>query len=342
MMACRKLILSGIQPTGVPHLGNYCGAVAKWVGLQNSAPVPRESQLYTIVDLHAITMPYDHTQLQANIRDLGASLLGCGLDPAKCILFKQSDVREHTELSWLLSCVTPLSWLNRMTQFKQKSQQSNNHESVSLGLLSYPVLMAADVLLYKATHVPVGDDQQQHLELARMVATTFNDRFQRPVFPKPIPVRENPDEALVRIMSLKDPTKKMSKSDPAPGSRIDLTDEPDVISKKIRKAQTDAIEGIFYDKEGRPGVSNLMTILSAVTEMPIADIEAQYGSYQTGQFKGVVAEAVVEKIGPIGKRIAQFQTDSAYLDAVFLDGQEAASVIARQTMAEVKTAMGMA
>ncbi|EQC40504.1 tryptophanyl-tRNA synthetase [Saprolegnia diclina VS20] len=339
--AASKLILSGIQPTGVPHLGNYCGAVSKWVELQNHTQAPRTSQLYMTVDLHAITMPYDATQLQRNIRDLGASLLGCGLDPTKCVLFKQSDITQHAELAWLLSCVTPLSWLHRMTQFKQKSQQKDQN-NVSLGLLSYPVLMAADVLLYKATHVPVGDDQQQHLELARMVATTFNDRFKQPVFPKPIPVREDPTDQLVRIMSLKEPTKKMSKSDPAVGSRIDLTDGPDVILKKIRKAQTDAIDGIFYDKDGRPGVSNLMSILSVVSDKSIEDIQRDYGSYQTGQFKNVVAEAVVEKISPIGARIAHFQQDPAYVDAVFADGRDAAATIASSTMAEVKTAMGLA
>ncbi|KAF0686919.1 Aste57867_21313 [Aphanomyces stellatus] len=351
--AASKVVLSGIQPTGVPHLGNYCGAVSKWVALQAVEPEDVRS-LYSIVDLHAITLPYETSKLQDNIHGLLASLLGCGLDPKKSILFKQSDVREHTELAWLLSCITPLSWMQRMTQFKQKSQK-NESDAVSLGcislsysstdasssLLSYPALMAADVLLYKATHVPVGDDQQQHLELARMIATTFNDRFQPHLFPKPIPVRDDPNDALVRIMSLREPTEKMSKSDPSHNSRIDLTDAPDLIAKKIRKAQSDAIHGIFYNKVERPGISNLMSILSAVTDQSVASIEAEYGSYQTGKFKQVVADAVVAKIGPIGERIQMYQQDRAYLDGVLKEGGDNARAIAADTMAEVKAAMGL-
>ncbi|OQS05164.1 tryptophanyl-tRNA synthetase, partial [Thraustotheca clavata] len=337
----KKVTFSGIQPTGVPHLGNYCGAVSKWVEMQTANPAPRSSKFHSIVDLHAITMPYDHKQLQTNIRDLTASLLGCGLDPEKIVLFKQSDVREHSELAWLLNCVTPLSWLNRMTQFKQKSQQKDQN-NVLLGLLSYPVLMTADVLLYKATHAAVGEDQQQHLELARMIATTFNDRFKVPVFPKTLPVRSNPDEQLLRIMSLKDPTKKMSKSDKSPSSRIDLTDSPDTITKKIRKAQTDSLSGISFDKAERPGVTNLISILSVVSGMSVIDIEHQYGSYQSGEFKNVVAEAVVEKIGPIGARITEYQQDPAYLDKVLKEGQDTASGIAAETMIQVKQAMGLA
>ncbi|RHY07834.1 hypothetical protein DYB36_000570 [Aphanomyces astaci] len=218
--AAAKVVFSGIQPTGVPHLGNYCGAVSKWVTLQQQQAM--DVSLYSIVDLHAITLPYDPSTLQANIHGLLASLLGCGLDPKKSILFKQSDIVQHSELAWLLSCVTPLSWMQRMTQFKQKSQQKDSN-AVSLG---------------------VADD---------------------------------PNDALVRIMSLRDPTQKMSKSDISTQSRIDLTDSPDVIVKKIRKAQTDAIPGISYDKAGRPGVSNLMSILSAVTGHSVDDIQGQYG-----------------------------------------------------------------
>ncbi|CAK4611107.1 hypothetical protein LEN26_005369 [Aphanomyces euteiches] len=337
--AVAKVVLSGIQPTGVPHLGNYCGAVSKWVTLQDTQ-APDVKSLYSIVDLHAITLPYDASKLQDNIYGLLASLLGCGLDPSKNILFKQSDIHQHTELAWLLSCITPLSWMQRMTQFKQKSQQKDAN-SVSLGLLSYPALMAADVLLYKATHVPVGDDQQQHLELARMVATTFNERFQTDLFPKPIPQRDDPNEALVRIMSLRDPTAKMSKSDPSAYSRIDLTDSPDEIVKKIRKAQTDSIVGIAYDKTNRPGVSNLMSILIAVTGKSLDEIEAEYKSFQTGQFKQVVADAVVAKIGPIGLRIQEYQRDRAFLEAVLQTGQRQASEIAIDTMVQVKRAMGL-
>ncbi|ETW05739.1 tryptophan-tRNA ligase, variant 3 [Aphanomyces invadans] len=340
--AAAKVVFSGIQPTGVPHLGNYCGAVSKWVSLQQQSHggADADLSLYSIVDLHAITLPYKPSKLQANIHGLLASLLGCGLDPKKSILFKQSDVAQHTELAWLLSCITPLSWMQRMTQFKQKSQQKDSN-AVSLGLLSYPALMAADVLLYKATHVPVGDDQQQHLELARMIATTFNDRFQTNLFPKPIPQRDDPNDALVRIMSLRVPTEKMSKSDASPMSRIDLTDSPDTIVKKIRKAQTDAIPGISYDKAARPGVSNLMSILSAVTGQSLEDIQTQYGTHQTGQFKQVVADAVVAKIGPIGHRIQTYQADPAYLNDLLRDGRDSAAAIAASTMVEVKAAMGL-
>lgn len=287
-------VLSGIQPTGIPHLGNYCGAIAQWVALQEQPHTETQPlRLYSVVDLHAITVPFDHERMPAQVRATVATLLGAGLDPAKNILFKQSDVREHTELAWLLSCITPIGWLQRMTQYKQKAEQGKTESA--LGLLAYPVLMAADILLYRATHVPVGHDQLQHLELARMIATTCNDRFQCDLFPKPFPVLRREDEELVRIMSLREPTKKMSKSDASALARIDLSDDPALICKKIMKAQTDATAGISYDKQTRPGVANLLSIFSAVTDRPIDDLVHEFGHMQTGVFKQQVADAVIAK-----------------------------------------------
>lgn len=287
-------VLSGIQPTGIPHLGNYCGAIAQWVALQEQPHTETQPlRLYSVVDLHAITVPFDHERMPAQVRATVATLLGAGLDPTKNILFKQSDVREHTELAWLLSCITPIGWLQRMTQYKQKAEQGKTESA--LGLLAYPVLMAADILLYRATQVPVGHDQLQHLELARMIATTCNDRFQCELFPKPFPVLRREDEELVRIMSLREPTKKMSKSDASALARIDLSDDPALIRKKIMKAQTDATAGIAYDKQARPGVANLLSIFSAVTDRPIDDLVHEYGHMQTGVFKQQVADAVIAK-----------------------------------------------
>lgn len=294
-----QVVLSGIQPTGVPHLGNYCGAVNKWVELQDKHDGDSQvTRLYSVVDLHAITVPYDARLMPARVRSMVASLLGAGLDPERNVLFRQSDVRAHAELAWLLGCVTPLGWLNRMTQFKQKSADQKTESA--LGLLAYPVLMAADILLYRATHVPVGEDQLQHLELARQIAATFNDRFGEgvDVLPKPFPVVER-DEGLVRIMSLRDSTKKMSKSDPSAMSRIDLTDSADDIRKKIMKAQTDATPGISYDKAARPGVSNLLEIASAVTGDGVQKLAQQYAEYQTGAFKQSVADAVIARCVPV-------------------------------------------
>ncbi|GAB9475272.1 Tryptophan-trna ligase [Globisporangium polare] len=334
-------VLSGIQPTGVPHLGNYCGAISKWVELQsgNTAADERSKRLYSVVDLHAITMPFDPKLMPTQIRSMVAALLGAGLDPKQNILFKQSDVYQHTELAWYLGCVTPLGWLNRMTQYKQKVQGEKMESG--LGLLAYPVLMAADILVYKATHVPVGEDQQQHLELARQIAATFNDRFAREVFPKPFPVESDKQESLYRIMSLREPTKKMSKSDASPLTRIELTDSADAIRKKIMKAQTDAIDGIFYDKQQRPGIANLLSIFSAVTDQTVDELVSEYATSQTGAFKKSVADAVIAKICPIGERIHQFEADPTYINEVLADGAEQASEIATATMKDVKTAMGL-
>lgn len=349
-------VFSGIQPTGTPHLGNYCGAIAKWVALQGSSSAASEvsaTRLYSVVDLHALTVPFDAQRMPGQVHSMVAALLGAGLDPTRNVLFRQSDVAAHAELAWLLSCITPLGWLQRMTQFKQKAAAAKTDSS--LGLLSYPVLMAADILLYRATHVPVGEDQQQHLELSRMIATTFNTRFgsNRPggkeVLPKPYPMMEEDTttltgaqrKSLARIMSLRDPTKKMSKSDKSKLSRIELTDSADDIRKKVRKATTDAVSGIYYDREERPGVSNLLDIASAVTGQSVAQLETQYADYGTGTFKDSVADAVIAKICPIGERIKQYEADQEYIDKVLADGAAQASELAVVTMKDVKEVMGL-
>ncbi|KAL7687835.1 putative aminoacyl-tRNA synthetase, class Ic, rossmann-like alpha/beta/alpha sandwich [Plasmopara halstedii] len=351
-------IFSGIQPTGTPHLGNYCGAIAKWVALQEATSLQKNAtydvasactsdktlRLYSVVDLHALTVQYNAERMPDQVHSMVAALLGTGLDPSRNIIFRQSDVAAHAELAWLLSCITPLSWLQRMTQYKQKTSMAKNESS--LGLLAYPVLMAADILLYRATHVPVGEDQQQHLELTRMIATTFNNRFKsncqdgKDVFVKPHAYMETKTtssgvskESLVRIMNLRDPSKKMSKSDASPLSRIELTDNADDIRKKVRKATTDAIVGISYDRKARPGVSNLLDLASAMTGQSVAHLEAQYANFGTGVFKDIVADAVIAKICPIGQRIKQFETDHSFVNQVLADGAAQASELAASTMA---------
>ncbi|KAJ0399443.1 hypothetical protein P43SY_005382 [Pythium insidiosum] len=289
--------------------------------------------------IHAITVPFDPTRMPAQVRSTVATLLAAGLDPKRNVLFKQSDVSFHNELAWYLSCITPIGWLNRMTQFKQKQQQQKMESS--LGLLAYPVLMAADILVYKATHIPVGEDQTQHLELARDVASTFNDRFQRDVFPRPSPVENDKQSSLYRIMSLRHPTNKMSKSDATANGRIDLTDSPEMIRKKIMSATTDSIDGISYDKTERPGVSNLLSILSAVTDQTMDQLVAEHANRRTGEFKKIVADAVIAKICPIGDRIRQYEADEAYLDQVLEEGADRARELAGETMKEVKQAMGL-
>ncbi|CAI5701236.1 unnamed protein product [Peronospora effusa] len=365
-------VFSGIQPTGTPHLGNYCGAIAKWVALQQpprrtdgpsesdalTSPTSRDdapwTRLYSVVDLHALTVTFDAQRMPSQVHSMVAALLGAGLDPSCNILFRQSDVAAHAELAWLLSCITPLGWLQRMTQFKQKTASARTESS--LGLLAYPVLMAADILLYRATHVPVGEDQQQHLELTRMIAMTFNDRFAsnrvggKEVLLKPFPMVEDDittlggtkRKSLSRIMSLRDPTKKMSKSDKSVLSRIELTDTADDIRKKMRKATTDAVSGIYYDRKERPGVSNLLDIFSAVTGQSVVQLEAQYANYSTGTFKDSVADAVIAKICPIGERIKQYNGDQEYIDKVLAHGAAQASELAAITMKEVKEVIGLA
>nr|CCA17414.1 unnamed protein product [Albugo laibachii Nc14] len=334
--SCNR-ILSGIQPTGIPHLGNYCGAISHWAKFQkeNKNGLKRSDLMFTIVDLHAITVPYDPKNMQSRVRDTLATLLAVGLDPLKCTMFKQSDILLHADLSWRLGCITPLKWLQRMTQYKCKTEQQQ--KDADFGLLAYPILMAADILLYRATLVPVGDDQQQHLELARMIATAFNHRFKCSLFDPPMPHLS--EHEMCRIMSLRDASKKMSKSDPSAWARINLNDSEKMIQKKISKAQSDGISGITFNKLERPAISNLLSILSAVTESTIPSLVSQYENYQTSAFKKVVADAVISKISPIRRRIREYQKDSGYLDTVLENGASKASIIAAETMDRVRKVM---
>lgn len=315
----RPRILSGVQPTGNLHLGNYLGAIRNWVGLQDS-----HECLFMLADLHAITVPQDPAQLTRNTRETAAAYIACGIDPNKSVIFPQSAVSAHAELSWILNCHTPLGWLNRMTQFKEKS--GKNKENAPLGLYAYPVLMAADILTYKATHVPVGEDQKQHLELARDIAGAFNRAYNEDFFPLPEPLIM---PTAARIMSLRDGTKKMSKSDPSDYSRITLTDDADAIAQKIRKAQTDTIEGISYDAENRPSVANLLTIYAALSDSTPQKIAEQFAGAQNSAFKTALADLAVAKLSPITARMRELMADTPMLDAILKRGAEAANRIAQ-------------
>ncbi|MEO0993735.1 MAG: tryptophan--tRNA ligase [Pseudomonadota bacterium] len=334
MAAHTPRVFSGVQPTGTLTLGNYLGAVKRFGELQASGM----ETLYCVVDLHAITQWQDPAELTRATRALTATYLACGLDPTKSILFNQSAVPGHAQLGWMLSCVVRIGWLNRMTQFKDKA--GKNRENASGGLYMYPALMAADILLYKATHVPVGDDQKQHLELARDIATKFNlDYGAQDFFPLPEPLIEG---AVTRVMSLRDGTKKMSKSDASDMSRINLTDDADLIAQKIRKAKTDpeplpdAVEGL----EGRPEAKNLVAIYAALTERTSAEIVGEFAGQGFGAFKPALAEVAVEKIAPIGEEIARLMADPAEIDRVLRDGADRANTIAAPVLDEASRAMG--
>ncbi|MEO0623681.1 MAG: tryptophan--tRNA ligase [Pseudomonadota bacterium] len=334
MAAHTPRVFSGVQPTGTLTLGNYLGAVKRFGELQASGM----ETLYCVVDLHAITQWQDPAELTRATRALTATYLACGLDPTKSILFNQSAVPGHAQLGWMLSCVVRIGWLNRMTQFKDKA--GKNRENASGGLYMYPALMAADILLYKATHVPVGDDQKQHLELARDIATKFNlDYGIEDFFPLPEPLIEG---AVTRVMSLRDGTKKMSKSDASDMSRINLTDDADLIAQKIRKAKTDpeplpdAVEGL----EGRPEAKNLVAIYAALTERTSAEIVGEFAGQGFGAFKPALAEVAVEKIAPIGEEIARLMADPAEIDRVLRDGADRANAIAAPVLDEASRAMG--
>ncbi|KQX18565.1 MULTISPECIES: tryptophan--tRNA ligase [unclassified Sphingomonas] len=325
-------IFSGIQPTGALHLGNYLGAIKNWVAMQNEM-----ESIYCIVDLHAITMKHDPAQLRADTRSMAAALLACGIDPANSILFNQSMVRAHTELAWTLSCVARMGWLSRMTQFKDKA--GKNREQVSVGLFTYPVLMAADILLYKATHVPVGDDQKQHLELARDIAQKFNLDFGSELFPLPEPII--PRETA-RVMSLRDGTAKMSKSDPSDMSRINLTDTADTISLKIQKARTDpgALPATEAELEGRPEARNLIGIYASITGSTIQAVLDQFSGQGFGAFKPTLAAALNDHLGPIATRLREFEANPEQIDQLLRKGAEQAAQIADPIMAQVKDVVG--
>ena len=335
-------VFSGVQPTGNLHLGNYLGALKRFVEMQATHPC-----IYCVVDLHAMTMPHDPAALAASTREVSAAFLACGIDPTKNIVFNQSRVPEHAELAWVFDCVARLGWLNRMTQFKEKA--GKDRENASIGLYNYPVLMAADILIYLATAVPVGDDQKQHLELARDIAQKFNNDFAAQIaanghgeafFPLPEPLIQGP---ATRVMSLRDGTKKMSKSDPSEYSLIALTDDADTISQKVRKAKTDpeplpsAPEGLA----GRPEADNLVGIFAALNDETKESVLRTFGGAQFSAFKTALVELTVAKLGPIRAEILRLNADPGYVDAVLRDGGERARAIALPNMNAVKDILGL-
>lgn len=371
-------ILSGVQPTGNLHLGNYLGAIRNWVRMQDS-----HECLFMLADLHAITVPQNPADLTRNTRETAAAFIAAGIDPTKSAIFPQSAVTMHSEMAWILNCHTPLGWLDRMTQFKDKTglrkvdaeQQlkkirefSNDFRKgkrdagwlidydeivdtlaeaaleeiqikrkTALGLYAYPVLMAADILGYHATHVPVGADQKQHLELARDIAGAFNRAYGEEFFPLPEPLILG---AATRVMSLTDGTKKMSKSDPSDYSRITLTDDADAIANKIKKAQTDSEPSLTYDEKNRPSVANLLTIYAALSDSTPQAVAEEFASLKTGQFKGKLAELAVEKLSPITARMRELLADTASLDAILKTGAERARAIATPIHEETMKRVG--
>jgi tryptophanyl-tRNA synthetase len=325
-------IFSGMQPTGNLHLGNYLGALRNWVKLQREFDC-----IFCIVDLHAITLPQDPAELRRATREVAAAYIASGIDPEHCLIFNQSTVHMHAELAWILGCFAPLGWLNRMTQFKEKA--GKDRESASLGLYGYPVLMAADILGYKATHVPVGEDQKQHLELARDIAGAFNRRYEMEFFPPPEPQIFG---AATRVMSLRDGTKKMSKSDASDMSRINLTDDADTIARKIQKAKTDPLELPDSEKglEGRPEAENLLGIYAALSDLSLKQaIEAQAGK-QFSAFKKELAERAVAVLAPITTRMRELTSDSGEIDAILRRGAEKADALSAPVLTEVKRIVG--
>ncbi|MDX2095396.1 MAG: tryptophan--tRNA ligase [Alphaproteobacteria bacterium] len=323
-------VLSGVQPTGNLHLGNYLGAIRNWVGLQDS-----HACLFMLADLHAITVPQNPADLRRNTRETAAAYIACGIDPKKSAIFPQSAVTMHSELAWILNCHTPLGWLNRMTQFKEKS--GKNKENAPLGLYAYPVLMAADILGYHATHVPVGEDQKQHLELARDIAGAFNRAYGEEFFPLPEPLIL---PTAARIMSLRDGSKKMSKSDPSDYSRITLTDDADAIAKKIRKATSDSTPGVTYEPATRPEIANLLTIYAALTDRTPQAVAEEFKSEQTSNFKSKLAEIAVEKLSPITANMRELMNDYSMLDALLKEGAERARAIATPIFTQARQRVG--
>ena len=327
--------LSGIQPTGNLHLGNYLGAIRNWVRMQDEMP---GEKLYFLADLHAITVYNDPAELTANTREMAAALLAAGIDPAKSILFNQARVPAHAELAWLLFCTARIGWLNRMTQFKEKL--GKNREGASVGLFAYPVLQAADVLLYQTTHVPVGDDQKQHLELARDIATKFNLDTGTETFTLPEPTIP---AAAARIMSLRDGSAKMSKSDPSDASRINLVDDADTIMAKIRKAKTDAepLPSEAAGLEGRAEARNLVAIYAAMADESVDQVLARFAGQGFGAFKPALGELLVETLRPIATRLNELKSDPAAIDAALEAGAARAAALAKPTLNAAYAALGL-
>ena len=342
MAAVVERVFSGVQPTGNLHLGNYLGAIKRFVELQKT-----HACLYCVVDLHAITVWQDPQELRRHIREVTAAFIACGIDPKAHIVFNQSQVSGHAELAWIFNCVARMGWLNRMTQFKEKA--GKDRENASVGLFAYPNLMAADILLYRATHVPVGEDQKQHLELTRDIAMKFNNDFAEAIaaggheggyFPLTEPLIAGP---ATRVMSLRDGAKKMSKSDASDFSRINLTDDADAIATKVRRAKTDP-EPLPSEEEGlkgRPEADNLVGIFAALADTSKAQVLAEYGNAQFSTFKGALVDLAVEKLGPIGAEMQRLMGDPGAIDAILADGARRARVIADETMRDVKDIVGL-
>ncbi len=330
-----KKIFSGVQPTGNLHLGNYLGAIKNFVELQNDKG---NHCIFCVVDLHAITVKQDPKELKNNIRETAATFIASGINPDNNIIFNQSMVSAHSEAAWILSCVSRIGWLNRMTQFKEKA--GKDKEKASIGLYSYPVLMAADILLYDATHVPVGDDQKQHLELCRDIAQKFNNDFNAPEFLKvPEPLIQ---KQFSRIMSLKDGLKKMSKSDPSDLSRINLTDSKDEIVNKIKKAKTDPLPLPKNVDElvERPEAENLLGIYSSLKNQSLQNSIDEFSGKNFSEFKIELSDVLVEKIEPISKKIKELLNDEKYLDTILLEGSKKADTVASKKIKEIKELVG--
>ncbi len=327
-----KRIFSGVQPTGNLHLGNYLGAIRNWVRLQDEYEC-----IFCIVDMHAITLWQEPAELTRNIREVTAGMIAAGVDASKHIVFNQSMVPAHAQLAWIFNCVARMGWLNRMTQFKDKA--GKHKENASVGLFAYPNLMSADILTYKATHVPVGEDQKQHLELARDTGQKFNNDFGVDFFPLPEPII--PPEAA-RIMSLRDGAKKMSKSDESDYSRINMTDDADTIALKIRKAKTDLepLPGTMEGLEGRPEASNLLGIYAALSDKEKAQVVRQFEGRQFSEFKKELVDLAVAVLGPINTEMKRLMTDPAHIDAILRKGAERADAIAAPIIRDVYDIVG--
>lgn len=337
----KPLVFSGVQPTGQLHLGNYLGAIKRFVQLQETYPC-----LFCVVDLHAITLPHDPQDLRKSILEVAAAFIACGIDPKQHIIFNQSQVSGHSELAWIFNCVARLGWLNRMTQFKEKA--GKDKENASVGLFAYPNLMAADILLYRATHVPVGEDQKQHLELTRDIAQKFNKDFAQQIaqlgytngyFPMPEPLIGGP---AARVMSLRDGAKKMSKSDPSDYSRINLTDDADTIALKIRKAKTDPnpLPDNKDDLAQRPEADNLMGIYAALTDTTKDSVMQEFAGLQFSAFKNRLVDLAVEKLEPITLKMKMLMQDQSEIEKILKSGSERANAQAQNNMAQIKEILG--
>ncbi|MBD2593811.1 tryptophan--tRNA ligase [Nostoc spongiaeforme FACHB-130] len=328
----KQRVLSGVQPTGNLHLGNYLGAIRNWVEIQD-----QYENFFCVVDLHAITVPHNPASLAADTYTIAALYLACGIDLNHSSIFVQSHVSAHSELAWLLNCITPLNWLQDMIQFKEKAVKQG--ENVSTGLLIYPVLMAADILLYQADKVPVGEDQKQHIELTRDIVNRLNHQFakDRPVLKLPDPLIRK-DGA--RVMSLTDGTRKMSKSDPSELSRINLLDPPDQIANKIKRCKTDPVRGLTFDDPERPECNNLLTLYMLLSGKSKEAVAAECQDMGWGQFKPLLTETTINALQPIQEKYQQIMDDKGYLESVLRDGREKAQAVANQTLADVKAALG--